>query len=58
MSLWEGPFIITDTKNQTYYCRDLVNNKVIPYFIDRLKLYVGSNDIDPKNLSMADKEEF
>ena len=56
MSLWKGPFIITDIKNQTHYCRDLVNNTVIPYFIDILKLYVGSNDIDPKDLSMADKD--
>jgi hypothetical protein len=35
-----------------------INNKEVPYFIDRLKLYVGSNDIDPKELAMADKEEF
>ena len=58
MSKWKGPFIITDIKSQTYYCRDLVSNKVTPYFIDILKLYIGSNDLDPKELSMADKEEF
>jgi hypothetical protein len=54
ISQWKGPYIVTDIKNQTYYFRDLVDNKVIPYFIDRLKLYVRSNDIDPKELAMAD----
>jgi hypothetical protein len=58
MSTWRGPLIIMDVENQTYHCRDLITNKVIPYFIDRLKPYRGSNDIDPKSLSMADKEEF
>jgi hypothetical protein len=48
----------TKIQNQTYNCRDLINNKVTPYFTDRLKPYHGSNEIDPKELSLADKEEF
>jgi hypothetical protein len=54
-SPWRGPYIISDMKNQTYYCRDLVNNKVIGVFIDRLKAYCAENDMDPKDLSMTDK---
>jgi hypothetical protein len=58
VSPWRGPYIISEIKNQTYCCRDLINNKIIEVFIDRLKGYRAENDIDPKDLSMSDREEF
>ena len=34
MTKWRGPYIIVNIENQTYFCKDLINNKIIPLFID------------------------
>ncbi len=36
---WKGPYIVTDIQGQTYHCKDLLSNKTIPLFVDRLKSY-------------------
>ena len=58
MSMWRGPYIVSEVNNQKYYCRDLINNRTLALFVDRLKKYHADNSIDPKELSMADKDEF
>jgi hypothetical protein len=37
--VWQGPFLVVEIKNQSYFCQDPLNLQVTEYFIDRLKLY-------------------
>jgi hypothetical protein len=55
---WKGPYIVTDIQGQTYRCKDLLSNKTIPFFVDRLKSYRDTNEVSPMDVALADKAEY
>jgi hypothetical protein len=36
---WRGPYVIVEKLNNVYYCQDIINQKIIPFYVDRLKLF-------------------
>lgn len=54
--------IIVEIVGQTYYCQDLVTQKINPFFIDRLKLFKWASDkVDAEGalqLAEPDHDEF
>jgi hypothetical protein len=63
---WRGPMLVVEIKNQTYYCQDLLTQKVIPFFMDRLQPYksdltYGNNDdeqLTPHAIAATDQDTF
>jgi hypothetical protein len=63
---WRGPMLVVEIKNQTYLCQDLLTQKVLPFFIDRLQPYksdLGEEGIDsefptPATIAAVDRDAF
>ena len=58
---WRGPFIIVEVANQIYYCQDLITQRIIPMFIDQLKLFVMDDKQDIEyctQVALRDRDEF
>jgi hypothetical protein len=54
----QGPVIVDSIQGQTYYCRDLLTDKITPYFVDRLTPFKTDSVEDAKRISLADKDEY
>jgi len=58
---WRGPFIIISRMNNIYHCQDLITLQIYPFFIDQLKAFNLSENMDfqsCKDIAMRDRDEF
>jgi hypothetical protein len=58
-SPWRGPLVVQRVENQTYFCQDLVTLHVAPFFVDRLKRFTSTSEMqyDPQSLAALDRDE-
>jgi hypothetical protein len=57
-SPWKGPLLVTEVREQVYFCKDLITGKINQYSLERLKPYNAHNtDYDPYDIALLDREE-
>ena len=56
---WRGPMVIMSRQgSNTYDCLDLLSQEIIPFDLERLKLYNPDPHCDPVEVAMSDRHEF
>ena len=54
---WKGPMQVARIDKQSYFVRDLLTNKELPVFIDRLKPYNVDDNMTPVEAATADQPD-